>query len=181
MLSTPSALRDDGALACDEAWVLYADDEGAWRSGGRARRHDDVWRVDEVDFETWKRFGPPGTRSASRPLEPRLEAAAQALVARLLADPGPGHEVGIAGRRCRIVGRTAQGGLRIDGGAGGFAPRKISLTDLGWVLAAREVVRREGGVVDEALVNRLRYLRGTPKGATRWVDTGWAIVLSEVV
>jgi hypothetical protein len=32
-------------------------------------------------------------------------------------------------------------------------------------------------VLDEARVNRLRYLDGTPKDATRWIDTGWAIRL----
>ena len=179
MLRTPTTLRDEGHIVGDEAWVLYADAQGGWRSGGHAHRDGDAWTVDEVDFATWKRFGPPGTRSASRALEPRFEAAARALVERLLVAPGPGHWVGTDGKRCRLVGRSAQGGLRVDGGAGGFAARTISVTDLGWALAAREVVARNGGVVDEALVNRLRYLRGTPKGATRWVDSGWAIVVSE--
>jgi hypothetical protein len=27
----------------------------------------------------------------------------------------------------------------------------------------------------EVLVNRLRYLEGTPKGSTRWNETGWAL------
>jgi hypothetical protein len=34
-----------------------------------------------------------------------------------------------------------------------------------------------GGILDEARVNRLRYLEGTPKASTRWIDTGWAIAL----
>jgi hypothetical protein len=36
-----------------------------------------------------------------------------------------------------------------------------------------------GGLLDEARVNRLRYLDGTPKGSTRWIDTGWALVVYE--
>jgi len=79
-------------------------------------------------------------------------------------------------KRCRIVARAGEG-VRIDGGDGGFAPRQISLTDLAWVILAAEAVKSEGGVLDEARVNRLRYLDGTPKGSTRWIDTGWAIVL----
>ena len=38
-------------------------------------------------------------------------------------------------------------------------------------------VRRSGGILDEPRVNRLRYLEGTPKGSTRWIDTGWALLL----
>ena len=43
--------------------------------------------------------------------------------------------------------------------------------------AARDDVKRTGGILDEARVNRLRYLEGTPRESTRWIDTGWAIVL----
>jgi hypothetical protein len=78
-------------------------------------------------------------------------------------------------RTARILGRAPRGGLRIDGGEGGFAERTLSLTDLAWVAAASDEVRAHGGLLDEARVNRLRYLDGTPKGSTRWIDTGWAI------
>ncbi len=44
------------------------------------------------------------------------------------------------------------------------------------VLAQDDVAQR-GGVLDEARVNRLRYLVGTPKESTRWIDTGWALAL----
>jgi hypothetical protein len=43
---------------------------------------------------------------------------------------------------------------------------------------AQDDVQKHGGVLDEARVNRLRYIAGTPKGATRWIDTGWALVLA---
>ena len=78
-------------------------------------------------------------------------------------------------RRARVVGEAPRGGLRIDGGEGGFAERTVSLTDLAWVAAADDDVRAHGGLLDEERVNRLRYLDGTPKGSTRWIDTGWAI------
>ena len=68
-------------------------------------------------------------------------------------------------------------GLRIDGGPYGFGERTVSLLDIAWVLVAQDDVREKGGVLDEARVNRLRYLEGTPKGSTRWVDTGWGLVL----
>ena len=36
---------------------------------------------------------------------------------------------------------------------------------------------REGALLDEARVKRIRYLDGTPKGATRWIDMGWALAI----
>ncbi|MFZ6181617.1 hypothetical protein [Nannocystis pusilla] len=30
-------------------------------------------------------------------------------------------------------------------------------------------------MLDEARVNRARYLDGAPKSSTRWIDTGWAL------
>ncbi len=98
----------------------------------------------------------------------------------VLADPGPGGWVGSGDRRCRIVGPAQGGGVRIDGGEGGFAARTVSLTDIAWVLAASERAAGTGAGLDEGLVNRLRYLDGTPKGVTRWIDTGWAVVLGSV-
>jgi hypothetical protein len=67
--------------------------------------------------------------------------------------------------------------VRIAGEAGAFAERTISLADLGWTQLAADEVRLVGGLLDEARVNRLRYIEGTPKASTRWIDTGWAIEL----
>jgi hypothetical protein len=53
----------------------------------------------------------------------------------------------------------------------------VSATDLAWVMLAAQTVTEDGGLLDAARVNRLRYLDGTPKGSTRWIDTGWAIAL----
>jgi len=74
--------------------------------------------------------------------------------------------------KCPVVGAAARSGLRIEGT---FEPRTVSLLDLGWVIAADTDVTEEGGVLDEEPVNRLRYLEGTPKGSTRWIDTQWAL------
>lgn len=79
------------------------------------------------------------------------------------------------GRRARVLGSASRGGFRIDGGVGGFAERTVSLLDLAWVIAAADHVKIHGGLLDERMVNRLRYLEGTPKGSTRWIDTRWAI------
>lgn len=51
----------------------------------------------------------------------------------------------------------------------------MTLTDLAWVVVAARDVEANGGVLDEARVNRFRYLEGTARGTTRWIDTGWAI------
>ena len=81
------------------------------------------------------------------------------------------------GRRARILGKAPRGGLRIDGGDGGFAARTVSLIDIAWVAVASDDVRARGGLFDEARVNRLRYLEGAPRGSTRWIDTGWVIAV----
>ncbi|MEZ4314249.1 MAG: hypothetical protein R3F14_40025, partial [Polyangiaceae bacterium] len=60
---------------------------------------------------------------------------------------------------------------------GGFGERTVSLTDIAWVLVASDDVAEGGGLLDEQRVNRLRYIEGTPKSATRWIDTGWALAL----
>jgi len=54
----------------------------------------------------------------------------------------------------------------------------VSELDLAWVLQARADAALIGRVPDEGLVNEYRYLEGTPKESTRWIDTGWAIVLT---
>lgn len=85
------------------------------------------------------------------------------------------------GGQARILGAAPRGGIRIDGGEGGFEERTVSLVDLAWVSVADADVGEHGGVLDEARVNRLRYLEGTPKGSTRWIDTGWAIAAWRLV
>lgn len=143
-----------------------------WRYVGVGRWQGDegVWRVRELDYATWRALG---KREASRPLPEQFQREAERFVDEILQRVGQGGWVGRDEKRCRLVGKAPRGGLRIDGGEGGFEERTVSLLDLGWVLAAEEA----GGLLDEARVNRMRYLEGTPKGSTRWIDTGWAIVL----
>ena len=151
-------------------------DKKAWRYWGvaRYREDDDLWACPGVDHETYRDLG---GRGASRSLPLGARERAQALVEELLRRPGAGAILERSGKRCRIVGPAAGGGLRIDGGPGGFAERTISLVDLGWILVARDDVQRSGGILDEPRVNRLRYLEGTPKDSTRWIDTGWALLI----
>ena len=89
--------------------------------------------------------------------------------------PSPALDEHAEGNRARVLGLAPHGGLRIDGGPGGFGERTVSLVDLAWVLVAADEVSVHGGMLDEARVNRFRYLEGVPRGATRWIDTGWAI------
>ena len=57
----------------------------------------------------------------------------------------------------------------------------MSLLDIAWALTGMRDVEAHGGLLDEERVNKMRYLEGTPKVSTRWIDTGWAIaaVVSE--
>ncbi|TNF33001.1 MAG: HIT domain-containing protein [Deltaproteobacteria bacterium] len=141
--------------------------------------NDAQWAIPDVDFTTWRALG--RGRSASRRLPPEWLEAAVRLVTQLLEEHPPGTELVTDDKHLHIVGRAAQGGLRIDGGPDGFAERTVSLTDLAWVLYARNEAKRRNAPLDEALVNHLRYLHGTPKASTRWIDTGWALVLVEQI
>ena len=154
---------------------VFGEVDGAWRYLGRGQWDAEAQRhtIPEVDFTTWRALG--AGRSASRALpEQDLEAARQ-WVDRLTAGELP-RWVEARGKRCRVLGRSSKGGVRIDGGPDGFQPRSVSLLDLGWVCCAR---RQSDGSTNEVAVNRLRYLEGTPKGSTRYIDTGWALVLTE--
>lgn len=148
------------SVFCYLGVARYLDEEGLWACGG-------------IDHATYRALG--SGRGASRSLPAGARERAQALVEALLGRTGTFVERG--SKRCRIIGRAHDGGLRIDGGPGGFAERTVSLTDLAWVLVARDDVQKTGGLLDEQRVNRLRYLEGTPKSSTRWIDTGWAILL----
>ena len=80
----------------------------------------------------------------------------------------------VSGKRSlRVVGRSRRGGLRVDGGEDGFRPRTVSLTDIGWVLAADD--RDPDRTPTEADVNAVRYDPETPRRSTRWVDTRIAL------
>ena len=167
----------------ETAYVLTRETpEAAWRycGVGRWSEAEQAWAVPEIDFDTWRALG-DGGRSASRRLAPEFVAEAATLVARVLGTFGEGARLGDEGKHCRVTGKAHGGGLRIDGGDGGFAERTVSLTDLAWALAAAQDVAARGGVLDEARVNRLRYLEGTPKGSTRWIDTGWGLAILRAI
>ncbi|WP_437975181.1 helicase-related protein [Sorangium sp. So ce295] len=155
--------------------------EPGWRYLGVARYLDEegLWACPEIDHAAYRALG--SGRGVSRSLPVGSRERARGLVEELLRRPGAGAFVERDGRRCRIVGRADGGGLRIDGGPDGFAERTVSLTDLAWVFVASDDVRKNGGLLDEQRVNRLRYLEGTPRAATRWIDTGWALVLAAAV
>jgi len=179
MLVTPDRLRfaEAGHRPGETAFVVTRSAGDPLRYAGVAHWASDegLWALPEVDFATWRALGQG--RSASRRLADSWQQAATDVAKRLAQQPDTWIEA--RGKRCRVVGRAGSGGVRVDGGPGGFSERTVSITDLGWVLAARDQVRAVGGPIDEARVNRLRYLDGTPKASTRWIDTGWALVLTE--
>jgi superfamily II DNA or RNA helicase/diadenosine tetraphosphate (Ap4A) HIT family hydrolase/HKD family nuclease/SOS-response transcriptional repressor LexA len=161
----------------ETAFVLGRVEDGSWKylGVGRWLEDEDAWGIPEVDFATWRALGKG--RSASRRLDARWLDAAAAAVASILERVQPEQVVEHDGRRFLLVGRATRGGLRVASPDGAFGERTVSLTDLAWALAAMEEAKQSRQVLNEALVNRLRYLDGTPKGSTRWIDTGWAIVI----
>lgn len=162
----------------ETAFALAKRGDGAWRYLGVARQFaldDEVkWRVPAVDHLTWNQWGKG--REASNPLPENALARARRAVLALLALPEEQRWIEqLGGQRARVVGPAGGGGLRVDGGEGGFAERTISLKDLAWVIVADDDVQQRGGVLDEPRVTRLRYLEGTSKRSTRWIETGWAL------
>jgi hypothetical protein len=154
--------------------------EEAWRYGGVARwiESDGQWSCPELDFPSWRALG--SGRSASRRLPNGLLERARGIVQAVLDEAGSDGWIEGRGKRLRVVGAATQGGLRVDGGPDGFEERTVSLLDVAWAIVAADDVAAHGGVLDEARVNRLRYLDGTPKAATRWIDTAWALVILDV-
>jgi len=161
----------------ETAFILLKVGRSKWRYCGVGRWNDAerLWRFPSFDRETWKQLG--GGRSASRTLQPEALARAEEYVRRLLDRHPPDTILEAGGRRFRIRGKASRGGIRIDGGPGDFEERTVSLVDLGWVLAAAEHAAKSGEILDEKLVNRLRYLEGTEHRSTRFIDTEWALRL----
>lgn len=175
-LESPTRLRWDtiSGRPGETAYVLASVDSN-WRYLGVAHRiaTESLWAIPETDFDTVRRWGK--TREVSRMLPAGAESCAQRVVAALMRLPPEERLIKRGATIGRILGMAPRGGLRIAGPDGGFAERTVSLTDLAWVSVAADLVRADGGVLDEARVNKARYLDGTPKASTRWIDTGWAI------
>jgi hypothetical protein len=165
----------------ETAFVLARPDpETPWTYLGVGRWQWDgsSWAFPAPPFGVWRQLST--SRAASRTLDRACLVEAErvaGLAMSRLADRWTER----GGQRGRVVGRAAKGGLRISGGDGGFGERTISLLDLGWALAAAADARERGGLVDEARINRLRYLDGTPKEATRWIDSGWALAVVDAL
>ncbi len=178
MLGAPDEVRDSLVTRRpgETAFVLAKRPDGSWRYLGVGRWLDDIaaWRIPDADYETWRTWGEG--RETSRRLPSGALARAQLVVDALLGLPDDERWVERGnGRRARVLGAASKGGFRVDGGDGGFTERTVSTTDVAWVVVAADDARERGGVLDEARVNLLRYLEGTPKGSTRWIDSGWAI------
>ena len=151
----------------ETAYVLRRE-SGGWVYLGIGRAEDDKhWTVPELDYAAWMALKSPGTRGGlSRPLPSQDGLAAKRLTARLRG------AVRRDERSVEVLEQTPQGGLRLR--LSGGALRTVSLTDIGWVLNA---IRTGDETPDEAAVNRRRYIEGTPRASTRWIDTGHAITL----
>jgi hypothetical protein len=130
----------------ETAFVLARHEQGAWRYCGVGRWDDGsgAWVIPEVDHGTWKALGVG--RTASRRLKD--EYLERARVRRR-------HRRAVRGSVDRARWEALpdrrpleQGGVRIDGGPGGFRERTVSLTDVAWVLVARDDVASTGGVLD---------------------------------
>ncbi len=185
LLETPDRIRyPTTALQPSEtAFVLAKRRDGTWLYLGVARQftfNKEVrWRIPPVDHITWNQWGKG--RESSKTLPPSTLARARLAADALLALPEEQRWIEQpSGQRARVVGPAKHGGLRVDGGEGGFAERAVSRNDLGWVITADDDVREHGGNLDEPRVIRLRYLEGTSKKSMRWIDTGWALAAWEI-
>jgi len=179
-LLEPDRVQSSSAVALnpgETAFVLARTaDAVRYRYLGVARQTAEpgVWEIPSVDIATWRAYGVG--RDVSRRLPEGARARAQLIVDAIIKRPDANRWLKRGdGNQARVLGPAPQGGLRIDGGSGGFAERTVSLVDLAWVVIAADDVGTHGGIVDEARVNRFRYLEGVPRSATRWIDTGWAI------
>jgi len=175
-LMSATRLRWDGlAPRPGETAYVLAQSASGWRYLGVGRRSQDetLWVIPEADYDTVKRWGPP--REASRTLPDGALSTAQRIVDAVMRVPPSERLLRRGAQVARVVGTASKGGLRIAGLDGGFNERSVTLTDLAWVAVAAQSVRADGGILDEARVNKARYIDGTPKGSTRWIDTGWAI------
>ncbi len=177
ILIEPDRVRFSGVAPrpAETAFVLARRDDTHWQYLGVARQTADrgIWSLPEVDYPTWRAWGKG--REVSRRLPDGALDKARGLAEALLTRPEADRWIQRGDQRARVVAPARGGGLRIDGGRGGFAERTVSLVDLAWVIQAAADVATTGGLLDEARVNKLRYLDGTPEGSTRWIDTGWAI------
>jgi hypothetical protein len=177
VLIEPDRVRFTGVTPrpAETAFVLARRDATHWQYLGVARQTEDrgTWSLPAVDLTTWRTWGKG--REVSRRLPDGALDNARAAAEALLAQPEAQRWIQRGDRRARIVGAARGGGLRIDGGPDGFTERTVSLVDLAWVIHAADDAASSGGLLDEARVNKLRYLEGTPRESTRWIDTGWAI------
>ncbi|MGK0362941.1 MAG: hypothetical protein ACI9U2_005263, partial [Bradymonadia bacterium] len=162
----------DSRAPSETAFIVTARGD-EWRYAGVGRWDGDAWVHPAVDFATWRALGQG--RQASRALDPIWERAAANLVEFIAQNLPKDGQIEARSRVCRFQGRAAGGGIRIDHES--MRERTISVTDLGWVLQTWNHRNQGAGVLDEAAVNHLRYLEGTPKKSTRWIDTGWALVI----
>ncbi|MDB4958194.1 MAG: ATP-dependent helicase YejH [Myxococcales bacterium] len=177
LLVEPDRVRFTGITPrpAETAFVLAKREATSWQYIGICRQTADrgIWSLPAVDLATWRKWGKG--REVSRRLPGGALEKAHLTAAALLARPEDQRWIQRGARRARILGEARNGGLRVDGGPDGFAERTVSLTDLAWVIHAAEDVAATGGLLDEPRVNKLRYLDGTSKESTRWIDTGWAI------
>jgi superfamily II DNA or RNA helicase/diadenosine tetraphosphate (Ap4A) HIT family hydrolase/SOS-response transcriptional repressor LexA len=180
MLVAPDRVRfiAEPQRAGETAFVLSLNPNGAFRylGVGRWREAESSWQIPDVDFPTWRTWGEG--REASRALPEGALSRAQLVADKVLELPPESRWLEQPnGNRARVLGPAGRGGLRVDGGDGGFHERTVSLNDLAWVVAADDAAKATGTLLDEVLVNRVRYLEGTPKGSTRYIDTAWALAV----
>lgn len=180
MLVEPGLVREPSIAPrpSETAFVLARRPDAHWRylGVGRWSEENQGFTIVDADFSTWRAWGEG--RIASRTLPDGALGRAQVVLDALLALPEVDRWLERPNsRRGRVLGASARGGVRIDGGDDGFEERTVSVADLAWVITAADDAETKGDRLDEARVNRVRYLEGTPKASTRWIDTGWALAI----
>jgi superfamily II DNA or RNA helicase/SOS-response transcriptional repressor LexA len=141
---------------------------------GRWDVAEGAWAFPAPPALRWHELADAVTWSRTLPMEWRVRAQA---FARMLGETKIGAEFAREAGMARVVRITRDLGVFLEGVDGSLSPRPISATDIGWVIWAADEAARGGPPLSLETVNRLRYLKGTPKGKTRYIDTKLAMAL----
>jgi len=169
----PGLVRAPGETACVLARSRVSD---RWTFLGVGRWTDEErsWAFPAPSALRWHELVTKATWSRTLPAMWRAQAVE---FTRQIGATKIGQVFTADGRDVRVVGVSRDGGVFVEGADGGMQRRSVSATDIGWVIHAADVAARAGEKLSAEGANRLRYLSGTPKGKTRFIDTKLAVGL----
>lgn len=152
----------------ETAFVCHRHGEG-WRYLGIGKGGNQLWRLAEMDYLAWSALRAEGVRGG---LSRKLPEGARERAREFIRGLRVGSRRTLDGLSLTVLGITSKGGVLVED-PGRVNERSVSETDLAWVLLAKQ----SSAPLDQAGVHQLRYIEGTPRTSTRWLDTGYALHL----